>query len=255
MILKGKTIVVTGVANEKSIAWGIARSLHTQGANLIFTYHKEKSLRKLKKLLNDNDIEPLCVVPCDVMYDESIEEAFLNIKKYTSKIDGIVHAIAYADIGSLNCNYVDISREQFITALNISAYSLVAICKHAKSLLIDGGSVVTQTYLGSERAIRNYSVMGVAKAALEASVRYLAVDMGGIGVRVNAISPGPILTSSASVIEGLEEQLNYMKENAPLQKNVTQEEIADTSMFLLSHLSSGITGETIYVDSGYRILG
>ncbi|PEF55815.1 enoyl-[acyl-carrier-protein] reductase FabI [Bacillus cereus] len=255
MILNGKTMVVSGVANEKSIAWGIVRSLHSQGANLIFTYHKDKSLRKLKRLLNENDIEPLCIVPCDVMNDESIKEAFLKIKEATGKIDGLVHSIAYADIDALNCNYVDVSREQFITALNISVYSLVALCKHAKSILADGGSVVTQTYIGSQRVIRNYSVMGVAKAALEASVRYLAADMGEIGVRVNAISSGPIRTSSAVAIKGLEEELNHIRDNAPLKKNVSQEEIADATMFLLSHISRGITGETIYVDSGYHILG
>lgn len=255
MLLSEKTIVVTGVSNEKSIAWGIARSLHSQGAKLIFTYHKDKSLRKLKKLLNENDIEPLCIVHCDVMHDESIKNAFQSIQETTKKIDGLVHSLAYADIDSLNCEYIDVSREQFITALNISAYSLVAVCKHAKSMFIDGGSIITQTYLGSERVVKNYSVMGVAKAALEASVRYLAMDMGQMGIRVNAISPGPIRTSSASAIGGLVEKLDNLKENAPLKKNVTQEEIADTSMFLLSHLSKGITGEIIFVDSGYHILG
>ncbi|MNJ43426.1 Enoyl-[acyl-carrier-protein] reductase [NADH] FabI [compost metagenome] len=255
MLLAGKKILISGVANEKSIAWGIAKSLHKQGAQLIFTYRKEKSHRKLKKLLSDEGIESICIVACDVQFDESIASAFETIKASVGMIDGIIHSVASADLEALQGEFVNTSREQFLNALSISTYSLISFCQHAKSLMTDGGSIITQTYLGSERVIQNDNVMGVAKAALEASVRYLSVDMGKMGIRVNAISPGVIKTSASSAISGIDEKLSATSSRAPLKRNISQEEVGDVSLFLLSSLSRGITGETIFVDAGYHILG
>ncbi|WP_339186174.1 enoyl-ACP reductase [Paenibacillus sp. FSL R5-0490] len=255
MLLEGKQILVTGIANEKSIAWGIAKSLNKQGAKLLFTYRKEKSRRKLQKMLTDAEIEPVCIVACDVLNDDSISEAFNFIKQHIGRIDGVVHSLAYASIEALHGDCIDISREDFLEALSASTYSLISFCKHAREVMTEGGSVVTQTYLGSERAVDNYSVMGIAKAALEATVRYLSVDLGKLGIRVNAVSSGVIKTSASSVIPGLDEKLLNVAERSPLKKNVTLEEIGDTSMFLMSSLSKGITGEIIFVDSGFHVLG
>nr|WP_269846597.1 SDR family oxidoreductase [Paenibacillus roseus] len=253
MLIEGQTIVVSGVANEKSLAWGVAQSLHREGANLVFTYRKEKSLRKLTKLLKESDIEAAAVVPCDILDDASLGEAFSRIGDQVGTIHGLVHSIAYAEL--LQGEYIDTTREGYLLAQSASSYSFVAMAKHARSLMKDGGSMVTQTYLGSERVVKNYHVMGVAKAALEASVRYLSEDLGRYAIRVNAVSAGPVLTSAAAAISGIHDLLSEIERRAPLRRNVQQDEIGDATLFLLSRLSRGVTGEVLHVDSGYHILG
>ncbi|HIW34726.1 MAG TPA: enoyl-ACP reductase FabI [Candidatus Paenibacillus intestinavium] len=255
MLLKEKKIIVMGVANERSIAWGIAKSLHNQGAELIFTYRKDRSLEKLEKLLNDNDIKPLCTVSCDVLDDNSIKSAFLEIENIAGKIDGLVHSVAFAEKDELQGEYVNTTRDGYMLAQSSSSYSLVAVAKEAKRLMIEGGSIVTQSYIGAERVIKNYNVMGVAKAALEASVRYLAEDLGKYGVRVNAVSAGPIRTLSAKGVSSFNDIMSTIEERAPLRRNIDQDEVGDATMFLISDLSRGITGEVIHVDAGYHILG
>ncbi|MUV38193.1 Enoyl-[acyl-carrier-protein] reductase (NADH) [Lentibacillus sp. JNUCC-1] len=254
-LLKDKNIVVMGVANQRSIAWGITRSLHNAGANLIFTNRQERSYKKLTKLLDDNDITPKAIVTCDVASDESIESAFNEIKEKVGVIHGVVHSVAFANRDELQGEYADTSRNGFLLAQEISAYSLVAVTKAAKPLMTEGGGIVTQTYLGSERVIKDYNVMGVAKASLEASVRYLAEDMGKYGVRVNAVSAGPIRTLSAKGVAGFNEKFSVIEEKAPLRRNVDQDQVGDATLFFLSDLSRGVTGEVMHVDSGYHIIG
>ncbi|HZW67788.1 MAG TPA: enoyl-ACP reductase FabI [Pseudogracilibacillus sp.] len=254
-LLKGKNIVVMGVANQRSIAWGIAKSLARQGANLIFTNRQERSYKKLQQLLEKNDMKAKLFVTCDVAKDESIEQAFAEIKEKVGTLHGVVHSVAFANSDELKGEYADTSREGFLLAQEISAYSLVKVTKEARPLMTEGGSIVTQSYLGSQRVVRNYNVMGVAKASLEASVRYLAEDVGKDNVRVNAISAGAIRTLSAKGVSGLNEISSIIEEKAPLRRNVDQDEVGDATMFLLSDLSRGITGEIIHVDSGYHILG
>lgn len=254
-LLKNKNIVVMGVANQRSIAWGIAKSLANQGANLIFTNRQERSYKRLQQLLERNEIEAKLFVTCDVAEDESIEQAFAEIKEKIGVIHGVVHSVAFANRDELKGEYADTSRDGFLLAHEISAYSLVKVTKEARPLMTEGGSIVTQSYLGSQRVVKNYNIMGVAKASLEASVRYLAEDVGKDNVRVNAISAGPIRTLSAKGVSGLNEIHSVIEERAPLRRNIDQEEVGDATMFLLSDLSRGITGEVIHVDSGYHILG
>jgi len=255
MLLKDKNIVVMGVANERSIAWGIAKSLHNQGANLIFTYRKERSLEKLEKLLLENNIKPLLTVACDVLADQSVISAFNEIEKHAGTIHGLVHSVAFADKDDLQGEYVNTTREGYILAQSSSSYSLVSVARAAKRLMSEGGSIVTQSYIGAERVVKNYNVMGVAKAALEASVRYLAEDLGKYGIRVNAISAGPIRTLAAKGVSGFNDIMSTIEERAPLRRNIDQDEVGDATMFLISNLSRGITGEVIHVDAGYHILG
>lgn len=254
-LLTGKNIVIMGVANQRSIAWGIAKSLHKAGANLIFTNRKERSFHRLVKLLDENDMEAKLTVTCDVADDESIVTAFAEIGEKVGTIHGVVHSVAFANREELQGEYADTSREGFLLAQDISAYSLVAVTREAKKLMTEGGSIVTQTYLGSERVVKNYNVMGVAKASLEASVRYLAEDVGKYGIRVNAISAGPIRTLSAKGVSGFNEINNIIEEKAPLRRNVDQEEIGDATLFFLSDLARGVTGEVLHVDAGYHIIG
>ncbi|HLS60651.1 MAG TPA: enoyl-ACP reductase FabI [Virgibacillus sp.] len=254
-LLNGKNIVVMGVANRRSIAWGIAKSLHKAGANLIFTNRKERSFNRLIKLLEQNDMEAKLTVTCDVASDESITNAFQEIKEKVGTIHGVVHSVAFANREELQGEYADTSRDGFLLAQDISAYSLVAVTREARKLMTEGGSIVTQTYLGSERVVKNYNVMGVAKASLEASVRYLAEDVGKDGVRVNAISAGPIRTLSAKGVSGFNEINNIIEEKAPLRRNVDQDEIGDATLFFMSDLSRGVTGEVLHVDAGYHIIG
>ncbi|MDQ0268713.1 enoyl-ACP reductase FabI [Cytobacillus purgationiresistens] len=252
--LKDKTFVVMGVANKRSIAWGIARSLHESGARLIFTYageRLEKNVRDLVETLEDADA---LVLPCDVTNDEDIASCFAQIKEASGTIHGVAHCIAFANKEELQGDYMNTTRDGFLLAHNISSYSLTAVAKEAKELMTDGGSIVTLTYLGGERAIKNYNVMGVAKASLDASVKYLAADLGKEGIRVNSISAGPIRTLSAKGIGEFNSILKEIEERAPLQRTTTPEEVGDTAVFLFSHLSRGITGENIHVDSGYHIL-
>jgi len=253
-ILDGKNIVVMGVANERSIAWGVARSLNKQGANLIFTYRKERSFEKLNNLLIKEGIQPLLVVSCDVSEDASIISAFQEIHHSIGTIHGVVHSLAFADKEGLQGEYLDTSREGYLLAQDSSAYSLVAVSREAKKLMNEGGSIVTQSYIGAERVVKNYNVMGVAKAALEASVKYLAEDLGKYNIRVNAISAGPIRTLAAKGVSGFNDIISTIEEKAPLRRNVNQDEVGDATMFLISDLSRGITGEVIHVDAGYHII-
>ena len=253
-LLEGKTGLIMGVANKRSIAWGIASAANQNRARLILTYQNDRlgeNVRELAPQLNG----PV-LFPCDVGSDEQIQTLMGRIGEEVGSLDFIVHALAYAPREALGGMYADTKRDDFRIALDISAYSLVAICRAALPLLKDrGGSVLTLTYLGSERVVQNYNVMGVAKAALEASVRYLANDLGVHGIRVNAISAGPIKTLASSAVGGISNMIKLHAERAPLRKPVDTDEVGDAALFLLSPLSRGITGEVIYVDGGYNILG
>lgn len=243
-----------GVANKRSIAWGIARSLHNAGARLIFTYAGERIESSVRDLANSLEAEGTLVLPCDVTSDEAIASCFAEIKEAVGTIHGLAHCIAFAKTEDLKGEFVSTSRDGFLLAQNISSYSLTAVAKVARELMTEGGSIVTLTYLGGERAIPNYNVMGVAKASLDASVRYLASDLGKDGIRVNSISAGPIRTLSAKAIGEFNSILSEIEAKAPLRRTTTPEEVGDTALFLFSDLSRGITGENIHVDSGYHIL-
>ncbi|HWI46606.1 MAG TPA: SDR family oxidoreductase, partial [Rummeliibacillus sp.] len=253
--LKDKNIVVMGVANDRSIAWGIAKALISVGANVIFTYRKERSLLKLERQLTKyEDLQPL-LIQCDVNSDESIQQAFQEIGEKVGSIHGIVHSVAFAHAEDLKNRFIETSREGYAFAQDTSAYSLIAVANAARPYMTEGGSIVTMSYLGAERVLEGYNVMGVAKAALEASVRYLASDVGADGIRVNAISAGAIKTLAAKGVPSFNKILNKMEETAPLKRNVTNEEVANMTVVMLSQLSSGVTGEVIYVDGGYNIMG
>ena len=252
--LKGKNIVVMGVANKRSIAWGIARSLHAAGANLIFTYAGERFEKGLRELVETLEGQEPFLVPCDVTVDEEIKTAFAAIQEKAGVIHGIAHCIAFANKEELVGEYLNTTRDGFLLAHNISSYSLTAVAKEARPMMTEGGSILTLTYLGGEKVVQNYNVMGVAKASLDASVKYLANDLGKEGIRVNAISAGPIRTLSAKGIGDFNSILKVIEETAPLRRTTTPEEVGDTAAFLFSDLSRGITGETIHVDSGFHIL-
>ncbi|MBW3699998.1 MULTISPECIES: enoyl-ACP reductase FabI [Bacillus] len=252
--LEGRNIVVMGVANKRSIAWGIARSLHEAGARLIFTYVGDRLAESVKELASTLERDDSIILPCDVTSDEEIEKCFATIKEKVQVIHGVAHAIAFANKEELVGEYLNTNREGFLLAHNISAYSLTAVAKAARPLMSEGGSIVTLTYLGGERVVSNYNVMGVAKAALEASVKYLAADLGAEGIRVNSISAGPIRTLSAKGISGFNTILKDIEERAPLRRTTTPEEVGDTALFLFSDLSRGMTGENLHVDSGFHII-
>ncbi|MFP7311636.1 enoyl-ACP reductase FabI [Bacillus safensis] len=252
--LEGRNIVVMGVANKRSIAWGIARSLHEAGARLIFTYVGDRLAESVKELASTLERDDSIILPCDVTSDEEIEKCFAAIKEKVQVIHGVAHAIAFANKEELVGEYLNTNREGFLLAHNISAYSLTAVAKAARPLMTDGGSIVTLTYLGGERVVSNYNVMGVAKASLEASVKYLAADLGAEGIRVNSISAGPIRTLSAKGISGFNTILKDIEERAPLRRTTTPEEVGDTALFLFSDLSRGMTGENLHVDSGFHII-
>ncbi len=253
--LQDRTYVVMGVANKRSIAWGIARSLAKAGARLIFTYageRLEKNVRELVATLEERDDH--LIFPCDITSDEEIEDTFHKIKEEVGVIHGLAHCIAFAKTEELKGEYINTSRDGFLLAHNISAYSLTAVAKAARPLMKEGGSIVTMTYLGGERVVKNYNVMGVAKASLDASVKYLANDLGKDNIRVNMISAGPIRTLAAKGIGDFNSVLKEIEERAPLRRTTTQEEVGDTALFLMSDLSRGITGECIHVDSGFHII-
>ncbi|MCY7574061.1 enoyl-ACP reductase FabI [Bacillus pumilus] len=252
--LEGRNIVVMGVANKRSIAWGIARSLHEAGARLIFTYVGDRLAESVKELASTLERDDSIILPCDVTSDEEIEKCFATIKEKVQVIHGVAHAIAFANKEELVGEYLNTNREGFLLAHNISAYSLTAVAKAARPLMTESGSIVTLTYLGGERVVSNYNVMGVAKAALEASVKYLAADLGAEGIRVNSISAGPIRTLSAKGISGFNTILKDIEERAPLRRTTTPEEVGDTALFLFSDLSRGMTGENLHVDSGFHII-
>jgi len=253
-ILKGKKGAIFGVANDKSIAWGIAQMLHEAGADLAFTYAGEILEKRVRPLAEK--IGSKIILPCDVTKDEEIKKVFQNIRQEWGGLDFLVHAIAYANKEDLTNPYIETSREGFHLALDISSYSLVALSRHAAALM-EGrqGAILTMTYMGSEKVIPNYNVMGVAKAALEASVKYLAYDLGPKGTRVNAISAGPIRTLAASGISGFKEMLHFSSERAPLKRNIDQDEVGRTALYLLSDMASAVTGEVLHVDAGYNIMG
>ncbi|MCF6136552.1 enoyl-ACP reductase FabI [Pseudalkalibacillus berkeleyi] len=253
--LKGKNIVIMGVANKRSLAWGVAKSLHQAGANLIFTYRKDRSYGKLQQLLEEHNFEAKLAVQCDVNDDESIQQAFTHIGEKVEKIHGVVHSIAFANAEDLKGKFVDTSREGFAFAQDTSAYSLIKVAKEARQFMTEGGSIVAMSYLGAERAVDGYNVMGVAKASLEATVRYLASDLGKENIRVNAISAGAVRTLAAKGVPSFNEILHKIEETAPLRRNVTQEEVGDMTLAIISNLSRGVTGEIVYVDSGYNIMG
>ena len=253
-LLEGKTGLIMGIANKRSIAWGVANSVNSAGARLILTHQNERlgeNVRELAPLLNN----PM-VLPCDVASDEQIQALMDRIREEVGHLDFLVHALAYAPREALSGMYAETRRADFAVALDISAFSLAAISGAALPLMQDRqASIVTLTYFGSERVIQNYNVMGVAKAALEASVRYLANDLGPQGIRVNAISAGPIKTLASSAVSGISNMIKLHAERAPLRKQVDIDEVGDTALFLVSPLSRGISGEVIYVDGGYHILG
>ena len=254
MLLEGKTGLVMGVANKRSIAWGIANAASKAGARLILTYQSERLGENVNELAGGLK-DPL-LIQCDVASDEQIASAMGRIREQVGHLDFLVHALAFAPREALDGMYADTKREDFKTALDISAYSLVSVSRAAMPLMQDRQSaIVTLTYLGSERVVQNYNVMGVAKAALESSVRYLANDLGPQGIRVNAISAGPIKTLASSAVGGISGMIKLHAEKAPLRKAVDIDEVGDVGLFLISPLSRGVTGEVIYVDGGYHILG
>lgn len=251
-LMDGKRGIIFGVANDMSIAWGIAQQLRAAGATLAFTYLNE-SLEKRVRPLAESLQAPL-ILPCDVASDASIEAAFAAVREAWGTIDFVVHSVAFANREDLKNPFSQTSREGFALAMDVSAYSLVAVTRCALPLLNPGGSVVTLSYLGAERAVPGYNVMGVAKAALEAAVRYLAAELGERKIRVNAISAGPIRTLAASAVGDFKSKIKLMDEFAPLRRTVTQEEVGKSALYLLSDLGSGVTGEVHYVDGGFNIV-
>ena len=252
-VMAGKRGLVMGVANERSIAWGIAKTAAEHGAELAFTYQGDALLKRLEPLAQSVGSDT--IMQCDVTEDRSIEEAFALIRKKWGKLDFLVHAIAYSDKEELKGEYVNTTRDNFLRTLDISCYSFTSVAKHAADLMGDGGSLLTLSYYGSERVMPHYNVMGVAKAALEASVRYLAVDLGTQGIRVNGLSAGPMKTLAASGIGDFRYILKWNQYNSPLKRNVTLDDVGGAAMYLLSDLASGVSGEIHHVDCGYNIVG
>jgi enoyl-[acyl-carrier protein] reductase I len=250
--MTGKRGIIFGVANDLSIAWGIARQLHAAGATLAFTYLNEALEKRVRPLAESVDAE--LILPCDLSRDEDIEAVYEEVGKKWGKIDFVVHAVAFANREDLKNSFSQTSRDGFKLAMDISAYTLVAVTRGAIPLMNEGGSVITLTYLGAQRAVPNYNVMGVAKAALEASVRYLAAELGEKNIRVNAISAGPIKTLASSAVGQFKEKLRIMDEIAPLHRTVTQEEVGKSALYLLSDLASGVTGEVHFVDAGFNFV-
>ncbi len=252
-LLEGKKALIFGIANKNSIAWGIAQTLHAHGAELGFSYGFEQLEKRVRPLAEELGVE--FVEECNIEDDEVITSVFQKAADKFGQIDILVHAIAHAKREDLTGTFVDTSRDGFHLAMGVSVYSLVSLTRAAVPLMTNGGSIISMTYYGAEKAVPHYNVMGVAKAALEASTRYLAADLGPQNIRVNAISAGPIKTLSAAGIAGFRKMLKYTEERSPLRRNVTQEEVGKTALWLCSDLSSGVTGEVVYVDAGYNILG
>ncbi len=252
-LMSGKRGLIMGVANNKSIAWGIARHCHDQGAELAFTYQGDALGKRVKPLAESIGAD--IVLPCDVTDETSIDAVFAELKQKWGKIDFLVHAIGFSDKNELRGRYVDTSFDNFAMTMNISIYSFTAVAQRAEKMMPDGGSLLTLTYYGSERVMPHYNVMGVAKAGLEASVRYMAMDLGPKNIRVNSLSAGPIKTLAASGIGDFRYILKWNELNSPLRRNVTTDDVGKSGMYLLSDLSSGVTGETHHVDSGYHVVG
>lgn len=252
-LMAGKRGLVMGLANDKSIAWGIARALADQGAEMAFSYQGEalkKRVEPLAEQLGSN-----IVLPCDVADMETVDSLFADLRDRWGSIDFLVHAIGFSDKEELRGRYVDTSRDNFLMTMDISVYSFTAVCQRAAAMMPEGGSLLTLTYYGAERVMPHYNVMGVAKAGLEASVRYLAEDLGKDGIRVNAISAGPIKTLAASGIGDFRYIMKWNELNSPLRRNVTTEDVGKSALYLLSDLGSGVTGETHHVDAGYHVVG
>lgn len=252
-LLKGKKGLIMGVANDKSIAWGIAKQASAQGAELAFSYQGEVLEKRVKPLANS--VGSKLVLECDVTSEESIDKLFAVLKEEWGELDFVVHAIAYSDKNELKGRYVDTSAKNFAMTMNISCYSFTAISKRASEMMAPGGSLLTLSYYGAEKVMPHYNVMGVAKAALEASVRYLAADLGKDGIRVNAISAGPLRTLAAAGIGDFRYMLKWNEYNSPLRRNVSIADVGRSGLYLVSDLSSGVTGEIIYVDSGFHVVG
>ncbi|GBQ23411.1 enoyl-ACP reductase [Gluconacetobacter sacchari DSM 12717] len=252
-LMKGKRGLVMGVANDRSIAWGIANAVAAQGAELAFTYQGEALGKRVRPLAER--VGSSLVLSCDVSDDAAIDETFARIEEEWGTLDFLVHAIGWADKQYLRGRYVDTPREAFLTALDISCYSFTAVARRAARLMPNGGSMLTLTYLGAEKVMPHYNVMGVAKAALEASVRYMAADLGRDGIRVNGISAGPIMTLAANGIGDFRYILKWNQYNAPMERNVALEEVGGAGLYMLSDLSGGVTGEIHHVDCGYNIVG
>jgi enoyl-[acyl-carrier protein] reductase I len=252
-MLENKIGMIFGVANKRSIAWACADAAARHGAKQAFTYQGDRLKENVEKLTAD--LPDSLIVPCDVTNQSEVDSAFAAVKEKYGRLDFLVHSIAFAPREALEGEFLTTTREAFLTALEISAFSLTQLALAAAPLMFDGGSIVTMSYYGSEKVVNNYNVMGVAKSALESSVRYLASDLGKNNIRVNAISAGPINTLSARGVKNMGSLLGYVAEKSPLKRNITAAEVGNTALFLVSDLSSGITGETIYVDCGYNIMG
>jgi enoyl-[acyl-carrier protein] reductase I len=251
--MTGKRGLIMGLANDKSIAWGIAQALAAQGAEIAFSYQGDALKKRVLPLINSIGMSEM--VECDVASDESIDALFAHLAKTWGKIDFLVHAIGFSDKNELRGRYVDTSRANFAMTMDISIYSFTAVCQRAAAMMPEGGSMLTLTYYGAEKVMPHYNVMGIAKAGLEASVKYLAEDLGKDGIRVNAISAGPIKTLAASGIGDFRYIMKWNELNSPLRRNVTQEEVGKASLYLLSDLGSGTTGENLHVDAGYHVVG
>jgi enoyl-[acyl-carrier protein] reductase I len=251
--MAGKRGLIMGVANDRSIAWGIAQSLASQGAELAFTYQGEAFKKRVIPLVEP--LRPAALVDCDVTQAGSLDAAFAELGSVWGNLDFVVHAVAFSDKEQLKGRYVDTTADNFAMTMNVSCYSFTAVAQRAEKLMPNGGSLLTLTYYGAEKVMPHYNVMGVAKAALEASVRYLAEDLGKKNIRVNAVSAGPIKTLAASGIGDFRYILKWNELNSPLRRTVTTNEVGDTAMFLLSDLARGITGEVLHVDAGYHIVG
>lgn len=252
-LLENKLGVIFGIANKRSIAWATAQACHEAGARLAFNYQGERLKENVEKLAGE--FEGSLILPCDVTNQEEVDSFFTKIKEEFGRIDFLVHSIAFAPKEALEGEFMAISRDAYMTAMEISAYSLAQLAKAAAPLMTEGGSIVTMTYYGAEKVIPNYNMMGVCKAALEASVRYLASDLGPRNIRVNAISAGPINTLSARGVSNMGSMLKFVAERSPLKRNVETSEVGNTALFLCSQMSSGITGEIIFVDCGYNVMG
>jgi enoyl-[acyl-carrier protein] reductase I len=252
-LMEGKRGLIMGLANDKSLAWGIAQQLHEQGAQLAFSYQGEALEKRVRPLAESLDSQFL--IDCDVSDMAALDRAFDQLAEKWPSIDFVVHAIGFSDKNELRGRFVDTSLDNFLLTMNVSAYSLVAVAKRAAAIMPQGGSILTLTYYGSEKVIPHYNVMGVAKAALEASVRYLANDLGPDGIRVNGLSAGPIRTLAASGIGDFRYILRWNELNSPLRRNVTIEDVGGSGLYLLSDLASGVTGEVHHVDAGYHVVG
>jgi enoyl-[acyl-carrier protein] reductase I len=252
--MEGKRVMVFGVANDRSIAWGISKVMHEHGARLGFNYAGEALEKRVRPLAESVGAE--LIVPCDVTHDQEVTDAFRQIREQWGGLDALVHSLAFARREELMGRFSDTSRDGFRTAMEVSTYSLIQLSREAAPLMTDGGSIVTMTYYGAEKVVENYNVMGVAKAGLEAAVRYLAADLGPQGIRVNAVSAGPIKTlAAAGGVKNFRGLMTLFEEKAPLRRNVTQDDVGRATLFLCSELGAGITGEVLHVDAGFNVLG